>query len=97
MDAIDFPTTSAVWHQPGPGPVVRQTATEAGTLWIIEGVDSYRAIWNGTVTAHGFPVTEGARSDTKQHRVAGKSATLDAHCSSYYTLVNVQIASSPAQ
>lgn len=78
LDTREFPTTTAginraiAW-------VARRTNAEADTLWAIEGAASYGAILAGTVSAHGFPVAEAPRMDTKKNRGVGKSDTLDAH------------------
>lgn len=58
--------------------MARRTEGNADTLWAIEGAASYGAILSGTVAAHGFPVAEAPRMDTKRNCGVGKSDTLDA-------------------
>lgn len=78
LDTQSFPTTTAginraiAW-------VARRTDGNADTLWVIEGAASYGATLAGTVTTHGFPVTEAPCMDAKKNRGVGKTDALDAH------------------
>lgn len=77
VDQSVFPATGAgmsraiAW-------VGRRTGGDAATLWVIEGVGSYKARLASAVSAVGYLAVEAARMDARGNRGVGKSDPLDA-------------------
>src|SRR5690625_3448669 len=70
IDTKDFPATAAGMNR-ALAWVARRTEADADTLWVIEGAASYGAMLSSTVAAHGYPVAEAPRMETKHHYGVG--------------------------